>query len=1007
MSEASSISLPDSLESLGDRSWRRTLAYALSRAPSPRHGLAAFERLLESGGDGPLLSWPVDGLEDLAVVLGSSPAMVRALVSMGKSWPRCAARYLEPAPSLAELAREIGAADAEDADELARRLRSLANLEMFRIGARDLLGLDSLRGTVRALSGLADFCLEIATRRLREFQVAEQGDLLRPDHSPVGFVVLGLGKLGAEELNYSSDIDVVYLYETDSVAPGSPPPRGFFSKLAASITRVVGEATAEGVVFRVDLRLRPEGARGAPINSVDAALSYYEGWGDTWERGALAKARAVAGELEVGERFIREVQPFIYRRHLDYLTIEDFRNMKDRIDAELASEPHDRRNVKTGFGGIRELEFVVQVLQLIHGGHDAAVRCRGTMDAIEVLREKGLLSEADAATLDEAYRFLRNVEHAVQVEERRQTQELPTTEEGLRWLARRLGYGTGRRGMAASGNEVADFERDWKRHTGNVHEAFLRFLELRRDPGEQSRRSNRQLVLLGLIADGEEERAVTRLEEMGFADGRRAALSLAQLYRGRLRGPASPQRRRAVEAMAGDLLEAVAASADPQRALDHLVEFLIRTGAHTSYLALLSGSPATMKILVELFAGSSFLAAQLVGHPELLDSLVRSDQRPALQCRADLEAALAAEIGDDADEEQVLSGLRRFKASELVRVGLNDLSATLDSDDVVAQLSLLAEVCLSATAAHARRLLGLGRDPSRGKARLCIVAMGKLGGRELGYGSDLDLIFIYAGRNKTFDSDAHAACTRLAQKILSLLQSPTRDGIVYPIDARLRPSGRSGPLVSSLERFLAYHEKEARLWERQALLRARVIYGPKTLARRVEEAVEACVYGQGLDDAEVAAIDELRAQVEDELGQRGGGELNIKTGRGGIADIESVVQMLQLKHGAENKRLRAKRATLEALQELVDSGVVPRAQGQDLARYYRFLRRVESRLRLERDRPVEELASDADGLRLIARRLGFRGSDAAAAMLAECSRVRGEVRRLYERYFPTARLRSR
>lgn len=985
-------------------SWLAALARALDLAPSPQHAAGAIERLEEAGGIDTLLAWREDELEPLAIVCGASPMLSRYLVAKGTEWPAAAIAYRRGLPARSELEANCALTQDDDVADIHRKLRRLAASEMYRIGARDVLGLSSLDETLTALSTLADVCVNLAVASLRALLARTGGDVQREDGEPVGFVVIGMGKLGGCELNFSSDIDLVYLYETDAVAEDSPPAREFFTRLAAAVTRAIGENTADGHIFRVDLRLRPEGINGVPINLVDAAISYYEGWGDTWERGALAKGRPIAGDLQLGRRYLAELEPFIYRRHLDFQTIEDLRSMKDRIDAELVLLKPGTRNVKIGRGGIRELEFVVQVLQLIHGGHAPAVRGASTRRALGALEAAEYLSREEAADLRVAYGFLRNVEHAVQIEEKRQTQTLPQTAEGLRWLARRLGYGTGRRGASDAPDEVAAFEHDWERQTHRVHELFLRFLEMRFEEAPRQRKVDPvSLAVLGQIAEGRLEEAAALLDRMGIPGGLRAAENLARIYQGRFRGPASPQRRRAVEALAPTLLAAVASSSDPERALDGLVEFLLRTGAHTSYLALLSGSPKTMEILVSLFASSPYLAGHLVGHPELLDSVVRADSAEAEPTAERLGATLKAALPDDeSDEEEVMASLRRFRTSELLRIGLGDLAGALGTEAVHRSLSALAEVCLREAARLARGVVSRRLAGPWDRLELAVVGMGKMGASEMSYGSDLDLIFVYDTGTKGYDADGHLLATKWVQKLISLLASRTRDGVVYEVDARLRPSGRSGPLVTSLERFIEYHSGEADLWERQALLRARVVFGPPALATRIDSAIADALWGRSLDEAGAAEIADLRARVENELAAEGPNRINIKTGRGGIVDIEFLVQMLQLRSGAEHRQVR-RRGTLSAIEGLRTVGVLSEADAETLAGHFRFLRRLEARLRLERDRPVEALDTDPEALGPLAGRLGFDGDDPGSELLAAYRRTREEVRATYQRYFASQR----
>jgi glutamate-ammonia-ligase adenylyltransferase len=987
----------------GDRGDR--LLTGILDAADPDLALTSLERLAAVASPSALAALAPDDLDALVVVCGASPFLVRFLVSRGDAWPALVGGWRASAPTEATLRAMLDASGSLASATLAARLREVAMREFYRIGTRDLVGVAPLEETLESLTRLAEVTVDAAVRGVRARLVAEAGDAAGPDGRPVAFAVLGLGKLGGRELNYSSDIDLCYVYETDDVAGNSPPAREFFARLAAGVTRMVGETTADGRVFRVDLRLRPEGAAGPIVNSLDNILGYYEGWGDTWERGALAKARPVAGDPALGRRFVSTIAAFVYRRHLDFRTIEDLRQMKERIDAELAMQHPGARDVKVGRGGIREVEFAVQVLQLIHGGHHPSVRETGTMAALSRLEEASLVRPEDAVALRSAYRFLRDVEHAIQIEEGRQTHTLPDDEARRIALARRLGYGR-RSGRQRPATNVLDaFERDWTCATDRVHEIFLRYVELRPVAEDRARapRDSAGVALLGRLADDDLEGAGTLLAGLGLAEPTRVVEALASLYSGRLRsGPASPQRRRALEELMPALLPAVLTCPDPDRAVDGLVQFLIRTGAHTSYLALLGGSTRTMEILVNLFASSAYLARHLVGHPELLDSLVRGDQVPVVRDVDALARELAEELSaatgepDRAEyQEAVLAGLRRFRTVELVRVGLADLSGELDDAAIHRQLSRSAEVTVAAAVERARDIVSSQGGPPWPRLELAVIAMGKFGAEEMTYGSDLDLIFVYDSGRDDYDGEAHVAATRWVHKVIALLTSRTADGIAYEVDTRLRPSGNSGPIVTSLARFVAYHEGEAALWERQALIRARVVAGPAALRSRLERVIEATVWSDGLRASGVAEIDALRRRMEVELAGEGPGRLNIKTGRGGLADVEFLVQMLQLRHAVAVPDLR-RRATPEAIAALAAAGHLTPTDAQVLADGYRFLRRLEARLRLEWARPVQELRVDARRLGPLARRLGLTDG---RELLERCRTVRASIREVYERFF--------
>jgi glutamate-ammonia-ligase adenylyltransferase len=969
----------------------------LARAADPSAALHALARLLETGtapGDD-------ESLAALLRVLGGSPAIAAALVAEGPGWRTLFATVLDvPVRDAAAHRAALAVAGVggplvrEDLQAVLRRYR---RRELVRIGGRDLLGLATVDDTVREISVFADAVIEGAVASVRARLAAQWGEAWALDARglrPAAFTVLGMGKLGGEELNYSSDIDLVYVYEADGDQADGRTLAQFFTRLAEEATRALREVTADGFVFRVDLRLRPGGGEGPVAVSLAAALSYYETWGDTWERAAWLKARPVAGDRELGERLLAELEPFVYRRFLDYGTIEDLKAMKRKVDASFRDPDAARLDVKLGRGGIREVEFLVQAQQLVHGGKESRLRRRGTLPALAALAEGGYVPHGQAADLTAAYRFLRDVEHKLQVVQERQTQRIPDAPESVLALARRCGF--------FGADPAGDFWAAHAEHTGRVRAAFDALFH----GAEEARRRDEDPELAALADPAEpEERIFWRLSRLGFRDLESAFADLRLLRDGPVHAPASARRRQALAALAPALLREIARSADPDRALHHLATFISTVGARSSYLHLLLENPGVMQLLVRLFATSAFLSAFFLRHPELLDSLVRADLVRLERSVADLEADLTARLAAAGDLETELDALRRFRHEEFLRVGVHDIQGSLGLEAVGRQLTALAEVCLRAALALARREVlrrtGLPAEPPT--EGLAVIAMGKLGAEDLGYASDLDIIFVYdPGDAAWWDGriPSHELFTRIAQRAISALQTPTREGMAYRIDTRLRPSGNQGPLVSSLDAFAAYHEQSAAVWERQALIKARVVAGPLALRARLEAVVSAFVYGRGFTSAEVAEVAEMRERIERE---RGAGTAHIKTGRGGLVDVEFLVQMLQLRHGHSDPSLRV-RGTGAALGALGRAGFLAAADADALIAGYEFLRAVESRLRLERDQPAEAIDEDPEGLRALARRLGYEGSDdaAVAGLVADHRRHRETIRAIYDRLFADA-----
>jgi glutamate-ammonia-ligase adenylyltransferase len=946
-------------------------------------------------------------------VLGGSAHLYRVLCGDADwdRWIAAAVRGEDARPRLA--GTDVAAVPATDPAAAFRILRRWRQRAYLRIGARDLWGLAPIEETLGSLSAVAEAAISAATDLARRQLEVEYGALELSPGRPDRFGVLGMGKLGARELNYSSDVDLVFLHESDGAdsaggTRGSLPAPEYFTRLGERLTRLLSEVTEDGFVFRVDLRLRPDGMNGPLTSSLAATLAYYEAFGQTWERAALFKARPVGGDRDLAEQLLAELAPFVYRRTLDYAMIADLEQMKARVDEQEQSKRRSDRDVKLGPGGIRELEFLVQSFSLVHGGRDRKLRERGTLASLPLLVQAGHLDAAEGTALADAYRWLRRVEHAVQIDEDRQVHVLPESQAGRDVVARRLGLHLEGQGpiwtRRVAGDASARFDELHARHTGLVQRAFDELFRSRRQRAIGMADARARDLIDDLDAPGVEE----RVRSLGFRDAGAAVEALRSIRDG---VPASrAESRRTVLALAPALLDAVCASANPDRALATLAEFLLRFGARRTTTALLAENPATLRLLVNLFATSEHLSRILLQHPELLDTLVRSDLAVVSKSRDDMVRELDAMLTDASDLEQRLDVLRRYRNDEMLRIGVHDVQGELHYTKVADQLSALAEACLvkAYDVALAERVERHGHPPDEG---LAVVALGKLGSEELNYHSDLDLIFVYgpsserpsdageAARWQASGLAAHEFFGKVAQRLLMVLQVATREGFVYKIDTRLRPSGRSGPLVTSLDAFARYHAESSAVWERQALVRARVACGPSDLARRVESIVEGFVYGRGLEPGELAEIARMRRRMERELARETAREFNLKTGRGGLVDVEFVAQVGARAHGHERPELR-QRATRRLVDALGAAGLLAPDELRSLAAAYSFLRGLENRLRIEGEHAIERVARDPDALASAARRMGFADDERASAgqhLLDEYDRQSAAARAVYDR----------
>jgi glutamate-ammonia-ligase adenylyltransferase len=983
---------------------QQRLARLIRSSPAPDLARTNLARLLETAGPKAPLAIPDKLLPTLLTLLGSSSYLSDVLIRCGKDWPRFFVEQVSlPQKSVNEHLKNLaGFSPGLTLEGFMRRLRQHKKQEMLRIAARDLSELQTVEETMTELAALADASLEASYRFCRA-EIEKQFGALILDGRHNRFVVLGMGKLGGEELNLSSDVDLIYLYETDDgESLGGPKgkiaPRGFFSHLAEMVTRAMGEVTEDGFVFRVDLRLRPLGRNGPMVQSVDSALLYYESWGQCWERSALIKARPVAGDRELGAEFLSQVTPFIYRRYLDFSTVEELREMKTRIERELLSPSERQRDVKLGEGGIREVEFFTQALQLVNGGYESRIRDRNTLRALALLAQHEFIPTAEKKSLSRAYRFLRDVEHKIQVVQEAHSHLIPETKEEQRLLARRLGYRKN-----AKKDEQGLFASDYRGHTRAVRRIFDRlFYSAQKEivpkggtPGEEIWRDL-----------DDDERVVERLKGLGFAEPEQAYNSLLALRDGVSYSPPSPRRLKVMRTLGPALMEAVLQSSSPNEALFNLAEFMHQVGARTGFLSLLAENPKTMRALVNLFTQSQFLTEMFVKRPELLDSLIRADLTQPRKTREQMRGELAISLRETHDLEEGLDQLRHYRAEEFIRIGLHDLAAELSLVELTGQLTDLAEACLEGALWIARREM----ERSHGKIRagkFAIVGMGKLGGREIDYNSDLDLIFVYDAPDEARSDGglspallAHDYYVRLGQKLITVLTVPTAEGVAYKIDLRLRPSGRAGPLVVSLDALRRYHETSSELWERQALIKLRFVAGNRELGVAAEHVAQSFAYGQGLTKDGIAEIDYLRMRMERELAKENASQFNLKKGRGGMVDIEFLTQMLQLSHGHRRPALRL-RGTLEALDALRRARILSARDHRLLSESYLYLRRLDHRLRLERGQSLDILEREPVKLEGIAAALGYRAraQKGAARLLRDYERRRERIRSCYERFF--------
>jgi glutamate-ammonia-ligase adenylyltransferase len=1031
----------------------------LPRCPDPDMALNNLERFLSYPGRADLVPALTEGRArtlEKVIQLFSTSQYFSDLLAEHPDYLNMLRIPLRRSPSQKEM-REQLQADVDAAFEDSAVLRAFVSFrqkQILRIGTNDIIRDRPLEEITRDISHVANAALEVALTTALRHVNDRYGQPTTGAGRPAKCVILAFGKLGGEELNYSSDVDLMFIYDEEGSTKGrrvtSISNDDFYSRVTSEVVRLLTTHTDRGQAYRIDLRLRPEGHRGPLARSLVSTLSYYDTLGRTWERQALIKVRPVAGDFELGEQFIHSIEPFVYRKYLSFAEINEIKALKRRIEKQVGRSGVSEKEVKTGHGGIRDIEFAIQFLQLLNGGDLPEVRQRNTLLAMQALEKVGCLTAQECHILEDAYRFLRKTEHRLQLMFDLQTHSLPDSEEEMRKLALRMGYRVRREERLSlptpirteettdpgpqspdsdllisllkpdarsldRAEPLAAFLEDYREKT-RLNRKILDHLLHQTFPEEDGQTEPESDLMLQPAPDPETIRAV--LERYPFRDLQAVYHNLNQLATESVPFLSTRRCRQFLASIAPRLLRALADTPDPDMALVNLEKVTASLGAKGVLWELFNFNPPSLKLYVELCAASQFLSEILITNPgmidELLDSLVLNQPRTALELRMELTELCRGA----ADPEPILHS---FQDKEILRIGVRDILGKDTIQQTTAALSELAETILVQIAILQEppiyKRYGmpyLADGPRSGQAsRYVFLGLGKLGGKELSYHSDLDLILVYEGDGRTgpppgvsrhdrFEqTDNFHFFTELTRRVIKVASLMGPMGRLYQVDMRLRPTGKSGSLVIPLTEFGRYYEEGgAQLWERQALTRARVVFGDTEFGRDVMEVVTRGAYGLKWSPAIADEILDMRQRLEASRSER-----DLKRGIGGIVDVEFLVQLFQLKYGQTTPALRSPN-TWEILEALRSTGLLSDSDHSILRANYDYLRLVESRLRIVHNRSLDELPENHEDLEKLARRLGcepFFGTTAADRFLADLERITQQTREVFDRLVASER----
>jgi len=831
-------------------------------------------------------------------------------------------------------------------EDLMQMLREFRQREMFRIAWRDLAGWASLQETLRDLSLLADACVDLSLNKLYQWLTRQWGTPKDAEGQPQQLVVLGMGKLGAYELNFSSDIDLIFAYPVDCKTRQRKglSCESFFTQLGQSLIRVIDTNTDHGFVFRVDMRLRPYGDSGALVASFEAMEDYYQYQGREWERYAMIKARVIAGDFVAGAKLLAQLRPFTYRRYLDYGAFSSLREMKAMI-ARQVQQKGMTDNIKLGHGGIREIEFIGQAFQLIRGGREPELQVRGIIPVLKLLAANHYLPEYVVDQLIEAYQFLRRSENHLQAYGDQQVHELPKADDEKLSLALSMGF-----------QDWESYHAILSKHRSFVQGAFEQIMDAPQVNESDQDDSDLQGIWEKSVDD---EAALSLLAQAGYKDARYALGLLHGLHSSSAYNSRSEIGKTRMDRLMPLLIGAIGRSENPDQCLLRVINLLESISGRSTYLALLAENPMALSHLVQLFSQSAWIAEHLVHHPVVLDEFLdpRSLYAPLTKKNMQEELALRLSQLQANDLEQQMESLRNFKQSNVLHVAAADLVNAMSLIEVSNHLTDIAEVILeqilTISLSTMTQKFGEPLCNSKRSSRnpgFAVIGYGKVGGFELGYGSDLDLVFLHdsQGANqqttgpKQIDNAVFFA--RVGQRFIHFLNTHTASGILYEVDMRLRPSGASGLLVTSLESFEQYQREEAWTWEHQALVRARAIVGDAKLIDEFNRVRQQVLCLERDADKLRGDVVEMRERMRAELGSSRPGLFHLKQDKGGMADIEFMVQYLVLRYANQYPDVVEYTDNLRQLQALKAHKILSVKEADGLFDAYRQYRSQAHRL---------------------------------------------------------------